>query len=337
MEERKDIFKELEREINNSDMPEDEKVRMLRKVHKHSDQKINIMITGATGSGKSSTINALFGSEVAKVGVGVDPETMTITRYNLNNLVIWDSPGLGDGKENDIEHSKKIVAKLNELDNDGNALIDLVLVILDAGSRDLGTSYQLINEVIIPNLGDDPTSRILVALNKCDVSMGGRHWNFETNKPDSKLIGFMDEKVHSIHNRIYEATNVDIEPVYYSAGYKEEDEAQNPYNLSKLLYLILKHTPKNKRLVYMNNVSNKDPDVWKSNDDLKDYGKEIRNSVMESFLDSIVEGAEYGAKIGEAIFGEPGKVLGKVVGGIGGAVVSAVSGIADWVGSWWPF
>lgn len=34
------------------------------------------MITGATGSGKSSTINALFNMEVAKVGVGVNPETM---------------------------------------------------------------------------------------------------------------------------------------------------------------------------------------------------------------------------------------------------------------------
>lgn len=30
------------------------------------------MITGATGSGKSSTINALFNTEVAKVGVGVE-------------------------------------------------------------------------------------------------------------------------------------------------------------------------------------------------------------------------------------------------------------------------
>lgn len=53
------------------------------------------MITGATGSGKSSTINALFNTEVAKVGVGVDPETMDITKYDLDNLVLWDSPGLG--------------------------------------------------------------------------------------------------------------------------------------------------------------------------------------------------------------------------------------------------
>ena len=72
------------------------------------------MITGATGSGKSSTINALFDMEVAKVGVGVDPETMDIKKYELDNLVLWDSPGLGDGKEADVKHAKNIIEKLYE-------------------------------------------------------------------------------------------------------------------------------------------------------------------------------------------------------------------------------
>mgnify|MGYP006982437931 CR=1 FL=1 len=34
---------------------------------------------------KCSTINALFDMEIAKVGVGVDPETMNITKYELDN------------------------------------------------------------------------------------------------------------------------------------------------------------------------------------------------------------------------------------------------------------
>lgn len=118
-----------------------------------------MLITGATGSGKSSTINALFGTDTAKVGMGVDPETMDIQKYELDNLVLWDSPGLGDGKEKDQRHAKGIIKKLNELDKDGRPLIDLVLVILDGGSRDLGTSYELINQVIIPNLGERAQER----------------------------------------------------------------------------------------------------------------------------------------------------------------------------------
>ena len=54
-------------------------------------------------------------------------------------------------------------------------IIDLVLVILDAGSRDLGTSYELINQVIIPNIGKDAKDRVLIAINQADVAMKGRY------------------------------------------------------------------------------------------------------------------------------------------------------------------
>ena len=108
---------------------------MLKNVMKLKDQRVNIMITGATGCGKSSTINAMFDTEVAKVGVGVDPETMEIEKYELDNLILWDTPGLGDGKEADNRHAKNIIKKLSEVDENGDALIDLVLVILDGAKQ----------------------------------------------------------------------------------------------------------------------------------------------------------------------------------------------------------
>ncbi|MBQ7217697.1 MAG: hypothetical protein IJS39_17160 [Synergistaceae bacterium] len=75
--------------------------------------------------------------------------------------------------------------------------------------------------------------------------MKGKHWDSLNNKPDAVLTQFLDEKAESVRCRIREGTGVDIEPVYYSAGYKDGDEQQNPYNLSKLLYLI-QHTSKKK-------------------------------------------------------------------------------------------
>ena len=93
------IFENMENDIMNADINENEKSKLLKNVMRLKDNKINIMITGATGCGKSSTINALFDTEVAKVGVGVDPETMEIEKYELDNLILWDTPGLGDGKE----------------------------------------------------------------------------------------------------------------------------------------------------------------------------------------------------------------------------------------------
>ena len=62
-----------------------------------------------------------------------------------------------------------------------------MLVILDVGSLDLGTSYELINSVIIPNLGDNKEDHILVAINQCDMAMKGKHWDSVNNKPNATL------------------------------------------------------------------------------------------------------------------------------------------------------
>ena len=314
------IFDDLERDVQESSLSERDKNKILKNILHLREQEVNIMITGATGCGKSSTINALFDADVAKVGIGVDPETMDIEKYTLKNLILWDSPGLGDGEEADNRHAKNIICKLNELDKNGNALIDLVLVILDGSTRDLGTSYELINNVIIPNLGPNKSERILVAINQCDVAMKGKHWNHEANKPDPVLENFLNEKVQSVRRRIKEGTGVDVEPIYYSAGYKEsEDDKQNPYNLSKLLYYIVQHTPKEKRLVYVDNTA-KDEYLWRDNDELKDYTREIKRSWGETIEEYATKGADIGGEIG-SIFGNTGRKIGEAVGGIiGGAI-----------------
>ena len=322
------IFENMENDIMNADINENEKSKLLKNVMRLKDNKINIMITGATGCGKSSTINALFDTEVAKVGVGVDPETMEIEKYELDNLILWDTPGLGDGKEADNRHAKYIIHKLAEVDAQDNALIDLVLLILDSGTRDLGTSYELINNVIIPNLGSGNENRILVAINQADMAMKGRNWDYDKNEPNSRLKAFLDEKAESVKNRIYEATGVKVNPIYYSAGFKEEGEMQNrPYNLSKLLYYIVKATPEEKRAVYVTTL-NQDENMWKDDDELLDYGEETRNTIVMS----VIKGASAGAKIGEQIGGvfgpvgrKVGKVVGTIVGGIGGAICDVLS------------
>ena len=329
----RNIFKEIERSVMNEQMEETTRQKLLGNLLRMKDQQINLMVTGATGAGKSSTINALFGEEVAKVGTSVNPETMGIDKYELDNLVIWDTPGLGDGREADNRHSKIIIDKLYEKDRNGNLLIDLVLVILDGSSRDLGTSYELINSVIIPNLGENKKNRILVAINQADVAMKGKYWNAQENRPERKLQDFLEAKVASVRRRIKEATGIDVEPIYYSAGDKEEGYMQQkPYNLSKLLYYILQHTPEEKRLVYAQNI-NKEEAMWKDNDDLQDY----RAGVLEKFVESVTKGMAIGGTIGQAIgslvgLGPIGRVIGTVGGAIVGVGVNIISGIVDFFG-----
>ncbi|PUE11255.1 GTP-binding protein [Limnohabitans sp. T6-5] len=308
---------------------EQSKTLIMRNLAKLKDTKVNILITGATGCGKSSTINALFNSNKAKVGQGVDPETMDIAKYELDNIVLFDSPGLGDGKEADRRHSKNIIDKLYEKNKDGDLLIDLVLVILDGSSRDLGTSFELINNVIIPNLGEDK-KRLLVAINQADIAMkGGNHWNYKDNKPQPELVKFLDEKVESTKRRIKEATSVDVDPIYYSAGYKDGSEEQRPYNLSKLLAFILRHTKEEKRIVFAQDI-NKDNAMWQDDDQLENYREEIKNSFMESLKAGASQGADIVGAIGGAIAGKFGEVIGRGVGALGGALVGAIGSIFGW-------
>ena len=325
--EHQNIYDVLEEDIMNADISEAEKARRLSNLVKLRGQKVNVMLAGATGSGKSSTVNALFDMEVAKVGVGVDPETMSIDKYELENLVIWDTPGLGDGIENDKRVAKEIIHKLNETDENGEPLIDIVLVVLDASSKDLGTSYELINNVLIPCIGEDAEKRILVGLNQADIAMKGKHWRVDENEPDEVLEEFLAKKSQSVRNRIKEATNLDIRPICYCAGYKEEGKTQcRPYNLTKLLYYIVNAIPRNKRLALIDNI-NQDEDNWLYDDKEVDYKSEIKRSFFETVWEGVADGAETGSEIGQSILGIPGYVIGGAVGAAFGAIGGVISAI----------
>lgn len=204
-----------------------------KKLEKARFRPLDVMVTGVTGAGKSTTLNTIFKKNVATVGNGVDPETMDLDSYSLNDVFrLWDTPGLGDGVANDEIHKRKLVDllyKTYSLDGNIYGWIDSAIVVLEGLNRDMGSTYTLLNEVIVPNIQAD---RILVVINQADMAMKGRHWNKETNRPDEVLVDFLERQALSIQNRVKEATGVTIrKPVCYSAEYG--------YNIEKLLDFII--------------------------------------------------------------------------------------------------
>jgi uncharacterized protein len=249
--------------------------------------KVNVLLIGATGSGKSSTINALFEDygngrkSSAKVGQTSRPETMDVSAHEMDNLVIWDTPGLGDSTEQDEKHQQKIIEILHKKDEHGQPLIDLIFLVLDAGSRDFKTAYSLIKEVVLPNIHERDHHRLLIGMNQADLALKGRYWNQTENKPEQKLIDRLEEQARTVKERIKLETNLDVNPIYYSAGFKEEDQAQQPYNLQKLLSFILDCLPAKKRAPIAEHI-NKNKDNFKSNDNKEDYEKKVENSIWSS-------------------------------------------------------
>lgn len=209
------------------------KIDVEKKLEKARFMPLDVMVTGVTGAGKSTTLNTIFKKNVATVGNGVDPETMDLNSYSLNDVFrLWDTPGLGDGIANDEIHKRKLVDllyKTYSLDGNVYGWIDSAIVVLEGLNRDMGSTYTLLNEVIVSNIQAD---RILVVINQADMAMKGRHWNKETNRPDEVLVDFLERQALSIQNRVKEATGVTIrKPVYYSAEYG--------YNIEKLLDFII--------------------------------------------------------------------------------------------------
>lgn len=97
----------------------------------------------------------------------------------------------------------------------------------------MGTTYSLLNEVIVPNIQKD---RILVVINQADMAMKGRHWRSSDRMPDPYLKEFLEEQSYSVQRRVKEATSVTIlKPVYYSA--------ECGYNLKEVFDFIVDNMP----------------------------------------------------------------------------------------------
>lgn len=69
--------------------------------------KPNILVAGATGVGKSSLVNLIFGNHVARTGVGA-PVTKGIDRYESKHLILWDAEGYESGDVSQQRYRKTL-------------------------------------------------------------------------------------------------------------------------------------------------------------------------------------------------------------------------------------
>ena len=143
-----------------------------------------------------------------------------------------------------------------------------------------------------------------------------KYWDYSNNEPMPRLMSELDNKVLSVENRIYSSTGIRITPIYYSALHR--------YNISKLLLTMMRNMPENKRFLLADSL-NKNPDIWKKNDDIENYNTEIQKEVKLSIthaLSGAAKGAMAGATVGSFI-----PVIGTAVGAAVGAALGFLGGL----------
>lgn len=272
-EQKQGLLKLLEEQIYHSSMTDEEKEKCLHLLLESRNQPVGILLLGPTGSGKSSTINALFGKNVAKVGMGFDPETQSIEEYHLGNLTIWDCPGPGDTPQKDRENERLIWEKLHETDEDGAYLVDLALVILDGSQRDMSVAHHLINDVALPALADDEDEeedevsalreekRLLIGINKVDLLRSGWGWDAVNVRPKDQLKPYIEAKEASVMSRAEEASGKKLRVVSYCAGVTDPEtgETSGAYNVAMLFYQMLRLLPAEKRIALAEHVDEDSP------------------------------------------------------------------------------
>ena len=86
-----------------------------------SSSSLDILMTGKTGSGKSTLVNGLVGAKVVNTTENkLSRDTINVTSYTREvhgvNMRIWDSPGLQDRTGNEQEYIKQIKENCHSVD-----------------------------------------------------------------------------------------------------------------------------------------------------------------------------------------------------------------------------
>lgn len=121
-------------------------------------EKVNIIVAGKTGVGKSSLINYIFGKEVAKVGDG-QPVTQEIQEYDLenDNITLFDTKGIeAKDYEKTLDNIKKYLELRQDSPDENDDIHIAWLCISERGDRVEESDRELLkilSEAGIPVIG----------------------------------------------------------------------------------------------------------------------------------------------------------------------------------------
>ncbi len=140
---------------------------------------------------------------------------------------MWDSPAI---KRSNHTELRQFLATHH---------IDHILLLNDAGSRDLGHLFFILNEILPTQFTEQVSNKLTIGLNHADVALSGHGWQIESAQPNNELSNYLHSKCKSVAKRLQENTATNTTPLYFCSGFKDEIEALSPYLIMPLIEHLL--------------------------------------------------------------------------------------------------
>lgn len=197
-----------------------------------------LCLIGLSGVGKSSTINAMFGTNLA-----VSATTRGTSRFSARTfdiisrrteaapvtckLKVYDAPGLGEDETLDANYLERYRTHLPKC--------DVALWVVAARNRALALDQRYLAQL------SDKMPNLVIAINQVDL-VDPLDWNTAINMPSHGQADAIAIIARDRHEKLSRYMTADCPVIAYSA--------QRFYNLQALFTTCLKAAPKNRRWMF---------------------------------------------------------------------------------------
>ncbi len=195
-------------------------------IEEENKQIPNIIIAGGTGVGKSTLINAVFGKEIAKTGIGL-PVTDGVQEYKNDFICIWDTVGLEIDNEKTTKTIQSIKDKIVEKAQQSTTdVIHAIWYCINSGSK----RYQTAELELIKRLHKDNKVPFFIVL---------------TQSYNEKESNILEEHIREI-NKENGLDDIDIMQVVaqdWTIEISGQSLTASQRNLDKLVDITVKKVP----------------------------------------------------------------------------------------------
>lgn len=174
--------------------PSKERSEFNRLVQQELSKAPKITVIGKTGVGKSSTINALFGSSLAisHTKSCTQLEEMVQVNKGSKSLIVFDMPGLLEDIEADEVHKQTYSRVIPQC--------DVAVWVLDAADRAIAADQSAIRDVVGP-ANPALLDRLVIGLNKVDEIQPGT-WIESANVPSPTQKKSIERRIEDIIEKL---------------------------------------------------------------------------------------------------------------------------------------